>query len=408
MTCLSLSIVQRQHQVIQDAALDSSHLQDKLSCLSGLAQGDKGVVWADQTRISTNNLHDISTASLPGTQQQLFDCFLEHSSPRLSRKYFLPKTGPHLSPHLGILTSMTASKPANAGNQSGNETALGEESDEGSTTPTPTSSQGSGGTLTLHTSHIFSAHTPPHHAGGSGSSQSSLLAKQTNTSNSVRVTTDVCFSSTHRPSPFPSCHSERDDISEVSSSGLGSTNSDPLQDQDDELDYDKLVSMSRDLTRRSHDLTGRSHGIIQQSATHYKWHRPLPPPTNRGIYQNRPGATPYHSTYQSSIETTPTYCTTPTSLGSHKSISTDSGLGSIMWGIVPQGPGGMLRRTPLLPPHRPHANGVMVRSSPSNTLPHSSHVSNFSYATRLTGFEDNFVSPSFIVTATVLSREHAR
>ena len=53
----------------------------------------------------------------------------------------------------------------------------------------------------------------------------------------------------------------------------------------------------------------------------------------------------------------------------------------------------MLRRTPLLPPHRPNANGVMVRSSPSNTLPHSAHVSNFSYATRITGFEDNFVSP---------------
>ena len=171
---------------------------------------------------------------------------------------------------------MTASKPGNAGNQSGNETALGQKSDEGSATPTPTSSQGSGGTLTLRTSHIFSAHTPPHHAGGSGSSQNSSLAKQTNTSNSVRVTTDVCFSSTHWPSPFPSCHSERDDISEVSSSGLGSMNSDPLQDQDDELDYDKLVSMSHDLTRRSHDLTGRSHdltgrshGIIQQSAPHY-------------------------------------------------------------------------------------------------------------------------------------------
>ncbi len=462
---LALSLVQRQHQLIQEVELDSTHLQDDLACLSGLAQGDKGVAWADQTRVSTNDLHDVSTSSLSSTQQELFDCFLEHCSPRLSRKMFPPKAGPHNSPHLGILTCTPATPLASVasassgcvmrgGQQAPND---GAESDEGSTTPTPTTPVSSGNTVMLRTSHTFSALTP-----SNGTvSHSPVSSKQSNKSNSVRVTTDVCFSSAtsqrspspNSPrSPSPSCYSERDDISEVSSSGLGSTNSDPmnsdpLQEQD-ELDYDKLASMSHD---RLQDLTG-----IIQTPTHYKWRRPhlLATPLHRGLYHNRPSTTSYQSTAQATPiareagptsvpsqrtniplpprrnlttppapqpysmfqplqppprpskgtpamsntnrMTTPTSKATPTStLSSYKSISTDSGLGSITGTIVPQGTpgGGVLRRTPLLPPHRPNANGVMVRSSPSNTLPHSSHVSGFSYATRITGFEDNFVSP---------------
>jgi len=462
--CLSLSLVQRQHQLIQGAGLDSSLLQDDLACLSGLAQGDKGVAWADQTRISTNDLHDVSTSSLSSTQQQLFDCFLEHSSPRLSRKMFPPKAGPHHSPHLGILTCTTAASKgalvaaAAAADQNTSQICPGEESDEGSTTPTPTtpiSSQGSSGTVTLRTSHTFSACTPTHHSRTCSSSQNSALSKQgSNTSGSVRVTTDVCFSSDLRsPSPSSS-YSERDDISEVSSSGLGSTNSDPMNSdpmqEQDELDYDKLASMSSCDRSRAANLPG----IIKP--THYKWHRPLLPDmplsTRDLAHHNRPSNTsnlptaqpppipreagtlsappmrrplparrdlitppapqPY-SKFQplqppprsskgmvvsTNRRATPTSSITPTStLGAHTSISTDSGLGSITGAtIVPQGAaaGGGLRRTPLLPPHRPNANGVMVRSSPSNTLPHSSHLTGIPYTTRITnGFEDNFVSP---------------
>lgn len=461
--CLSLSLVQHQHSMMQRGGMDLSSLQEELACLAGLAQGDKGVVWADQTRIiSTNDLRDVSTSDLSATQQELFDCFLEHSSPYLNKK----TGGGPFFPHLGILTQAHANKynsvsdvrfmertASGCGRGSGCDAHHAQGVDlEGSTTPTPSSqySGTSAGTVTLQAGRtLTSAQLPPHcitSLPSSTTSSSSSLATP-----SDGLMNDGCFSS-HRPPPslsrspsLSSCFSEGDALSQVSSSAFSSClNSDPIQDPD-EVDYSRLSNRSV----RSHDLAEMT---LPSSASHLQWHKTqaCATPTNRILFQRKLVGTPYfpHSETTPTVRelntrsappmrrdlTTPTRVdltpparsevntptrresvtptpvpqpysmfqplqppprsrkATPTSLSSQQSISADSGLGSINGGT-----GCTLRRTPLLPPHRPNANGFMVRSSASTLAAAAGNGSSSSAycnpARCSSGFEDNFTSP---------------
>ena len=227
---MALSLVQRQQCLLKAANVDTGSIQDNLDSLTHLADGDKGVAWADQTRISTNDLQDVSVSTLSLTQQQLFDCFLEHSSPRNRGLRRNGVYSPQLFPT--SLSILTATGPGRGNTSRGQ----GEESDrtitpthsstsslDGCGQTTPLSRTGSGGTVTVRASHTISSRASPH------GSVDSL-----NGGGSVTVTTDVCISS----SPGSEC----DSLSEVSSSGVGSygTSSAPSSSPHCEVDYDKL------------------------------------------------------------------------------------------------------------------------------------------------------------------------
>ena len=413
MLCLALSLIQRQQSLLRSNSVDTTSIRDDLDSLTHLADGDKGVVWADQTRISTNDLHDVSTSSFSLTQQQLFDCFLEHSSPRM-RRGGVAKNSPKMSTNsLGILTSASTTHNTSSKEDDLERTLTPTLSRQSSwTTPT---SRSNTSTLTLRTCHTIS----------SPSKSSDPLSSSTG---SLRVTTDVCFSSDGT--------SEEDDISEVSSSGVGSyTTSEPSQS--DSVDYDKLEKMQRSCSENF------MSSLAQRTRTPtYDIARPRPPATptyikpppttpsssSQPVYGHHPIGTAFsvrtgnqinssskqtasistatqnslgshtpqpYSVFQPLKGPTRTYgqflpapppTTTSTSSSSHStsqqfptnhSSSTDSGIGTLT--TIPRQRGGQ-----LVIPNRPLANGFMVRSSPSHTTYSPS---------RFNTFEDNFVSP---------------
>lgn len=433
MLSLALSVVQRQQILLKSSLVDTVSLQEDLDSLTHLADGDKGVAWADQTRVSTNDLQDVNISTFSLTQQQLFNCFLEHSSPRLRRG--LRRDSPQLFPSsLSILTS-TSARAREEGKPRGKEScdrtvtpACSSSSLEECDVTTPTSRTNTG-TVTVRASHIISSRTSPHRntksaPGGGGS---------------VTVTTDVCISSS---SDLTEC----DDLSDVSSSGVGSysTTSEPLQCN---VDYDKLEKKA---TPKSATLTkggGPRNPAFNVSSA---------PPTSAmptSLYGSvaRLGGGSFHSTRRldragvgvagptpqpysmfqpfhsgptrraiSSTQMFSPPCSRP-SLSSLHSISTDSGIGHVtalprrspptpttygagghvnnhmtssrMFPGPPRAVTGIERnRGGLLIPNRPMANGFMVRSSPSAS---SGYYSNSHYYTTTTnnGFEDNFVSP---------------
>jgi hypothetical protein len=384
-------------------------------------------VWADQTRISTNDLQDVNVSNFSVTQQQLFDCFLEHSSPRVRGGY--PRDSPQLYPSsLSILTSTCTTRGegilqgGGAGDDSSPPSVHSSLQDlrVSSATPisrtvssaTPISRTGSNGTVTVRASHTISS-TSPHRnadsAPGSGGS--------------VTVTTDVCISS--------DLTDGGDDLSEGSSSGVGSfnTTSEPSQE---EVDYDKLdsklageecrkqlpqmrprASTNPDKARRpAFDLS--SVGATPVSQPLFR-RRPVGTPflcrtldrldraglgdtpmgKPSGGISRPPGGVaapqpysmfqPFHPPARRSQSTT--HMATPhsghASISSQHSISADSGIGQM---TLPRKHGA------LLIPNRPMANGFMVRSSPSSSSGYYGNNQHYTTNNRC-GFEDNFVSP---------------
>lgn len=400
MLCLALSLVQRQHSQLKTSPVDVSVLQDDLDSLTHLADGDKGVAWADQTRISTNDLQDVNVSSFSLTQKQLFDCFLEHSSPRV--RGGIPREGqsPQLFPSsLSILTATTPRPPRtdmvdHRGEDSDRTLTPIHTSREGSKVlsapPTPTPRTNTN-TVTVRASHTISSHASPR--GNADSAPGS--------GGSVTVTTDVCISS-------DVTGSEGDEGSEVSSSGVGSYSTAELSPQSD-LEYEKekkslsaITSLPKSLRTPAFDVSK-----IKSPAT----------PTPRSIYGHRPAGTafvstqgvervqvggapqpysmfqpfhpPTHRTVSSShVATPPSSNPSHPSISSQHSISTDSGIGHVT--NIPRSRGGQ-----LLIPNRPLANGFMVRSNPSSSgiYSNTSHLGNSTSSTKLNAFEDNFVSP---------------
>ena len=387
-------------------------------------------MWADQTRISTNDLQDVNVSNFSLTQQQLFNCFLEHSSPRVRGGF--PRDSPQLYPSsLSILTSTSTSRGEGIlqGGGPGEDTPSIHSSlqDLRVSSATPTSRTSSNGTVTVRASHTISS-TSPHRnadsAPGSGGS--------------VTVTTDVCISS--------DLTDGGDDHSEGSSSGVGTynTTSEPSQE---EVDYDKLDSKreggrqplqgsrqppQREGSRQLPQLRARASSIPQLSSSD-KTRRAAfdlgsvgATPISQGLYRRRPVGTPFLSRTLDRLDVagvrdtslgrpggvarsagapqpysmfqpfhpparrsqSSTHVATPhsgpSSLSSQHSISAESGIGQVT--ALPRKHGA------LLIPNRPLANGFMVRSSPSSS---SGYYSNSQYYTnnRFSGFDDNFVSP---------------
>ena len=253
-------------------------------------------------------------------------------------------------------------------------------------------------------------------------------------SSTTSSSSSLATSSLSRSPSLSSCFSERDDVSEVSLGSL--VNSDPMQDQE-ELDNFKLENKSM----RSRDLAKMT---LTSSASRFQWHKQQPY-DSRCLFPSKNVRTPYfpignttptdqkrntcsapsigmHVTTPTGMQTPPSNRTesvtptpvpqpysmfqplrppprptkaTPTSLSSQQSISTDSGLGSITGGAT----AGQLRRAPLMPRHRPNANGYMVRSS-GNSL-----ASTSSMYSRCNEFEDNFTLPPRPSSSSSLQQE---
>lgn len=395
---LALSLVREQQCLLKTASVDTSSIASDLDSLTHLADGDKGVAWADQTRISTNNLQDVSVASLSNTQQQLFDCFLEHSSPKMRGGFprslgnnspmLLPSSLSILTPHHSqeeeteeeVATPILTSSRDRVTPTPRDTRVTSVPRDIGSrVAPIPRSSTASS-MLTVRASHTISS-TP--HRSSADSAKSST--------GSVIVTTDVCFSS--------DIGSDRDDLSEVSSSGVGSyTTSEPSQN---DMDYDKL---DKKVIPSSSTVSLAERTRMPAFDLNKKLHPPVTTSSIRSLYAQRPSGTPLYSTktnlpreipqpysmfrpfqqqQQQPVNSSsgqepppPSPSSTLTStLSSQHSISTDSGIGNVS--AIPR-----TNRPPIIP-NRPMANGFMVRSNPST---------NYSPA-RFNCFEDNFVSP---------------
>ena len=353
------------------------------------------MAWADQTRLSTNELCDVNTSIFSLTQQDLFDSFLEHSSPRVRggfpRGVHSPSSPHLLSNSLGILTHNLLGSGSGSNGEESDKTvtppALSRESSRGTPTPRTSSS-----TLTVRSSHTISNHASTHTNDDVAQSAPG----------SVTVTTDVCFSSAK-------VHlDDKDDLSEVSSSGVGSyTASEPSPS---DIDYEKkLMATAADI--RNHKPLGRSRTPAFDFSK-----KPHPPvkPSPQAIYQRRPVGSQFFSKDQCKLPSPPSSGTPgfshvapqpyslfkpfnrparnpppppmsrPPPLGaalssfpSVHSVSADSGIGNMC--SIPRGRGSVLI------PNRPMANGFMVRSSPSSNSYYNS--------VRFNAFEDNFVSP---------------
>ena len=100
---LSLQLVRRQHAMLRASNALAPSLQETYDALVKLAEGDKGVAWADQ---SVQSLHDLSMAE---SQQALFESFLVHASPRARSVNPCGTNSPSIAASLGILTSTTTS-----------------------------------------------------------------------------------------------------------------------------------------------------------------------------------------------------------------------------------------------------------------------------------------------------------
>ena len=105
---LSLELVRRQHAMLRASNALTPNLQQAYDTLIRLAEGDKGVAWADQ---SMESLHDVSLAE---SQQALFESFLVHASP--ARRNIDPcgANSPSIAASLGILTATTTSTQVTA------------------------------------------------------------------------------------------------------------------------------------------------------------------------------------------------------------------------------------------------------------------------------------------------------
>ena len=103
MLVLSLELVRRQQIVLKASHTVTSSIQEMYDSLVRVAEGEKGVAWAD---LSADSLHDVSLSSLSQSQQALFDSFLVHSSPARRNTARSQPNSPSITSSLGILTSI--------------------------------------------------------------------------------------------------------------------------------------------------------------------------------------------------------------------------------------------------------------------------------------------------------------
>ena len=78
----SLQLVQRQHTMLRASQTLTPNLQESYDTLIRLAEGEKGVAWADQSNVSSDGLLDVSTSNFTQSQHALFDNLLVSASPR--------------------------------------------------------------------------------------------------------------------------------------------------------------------------------------------------------------------------------------------------------------------------------------------------------------------------------------
>ena len=86
------------------------NLQDSYDTIVRLAEGEKGVAWADQSNLSSDGLMDVSTSNFTQSQHALFDNLLVSASPRSRLSDAGGSLGNYNSPFpittsLGILTT---------------------------------------------------------------------------------------------------------------------------------------------------------------------------------------------------------------------------------------------------------------------------------------------------------------
>lgn len=113
MLVLSLELVRRQQTVLRASHTVTSSIQEMYDGLVRMAEGGKGVAWAD---LSSDSLHDVSVSSLSQSQQALFDSFLVHSSPAHRGAAGSQRNSPSIASSLGILSSITGTEvSANSG-----------------------------------------------------------------------------------------------------------------------------------------------------------------------------------------------------------------------------------------------------------------------------------------------------
>ena len=113
MLVLSLELVRRQQTVLRASHTVTSSIQEMYDGLVRMAEGGKGVAWAD---LSSDSLHDVSVSSLSQSQQALFDSFLVHSSPAHRGAAGSQRNSPSIASSLGILSSITETEvSANSG-----------------------------------------------------------------------------------------------------------------------------------------------------------------------------------------------------------------------------------------------------------------------------------------------------
>ena len=116
----SLSVVQHQHTLIRASQLLTPSLQDSYDTLVWMAEGEKGVAWADQSNLSSDGLLDVSTSNFTQSQHALFDNLLVSASPRTRYSDVGCTLGTCSSPFpistsLGILASTSVANTSHSG-----------------------------------------------------------------------------------------------------------------------------------------------------------------------------------------------------------------------------------------------------------------------------------------------------
>ncbi len=113
-----LALVRRQHAMLRASNALTPSLQDMYHIIVRMAEGEKGVAWADQNlsqQSVDNSLMDVSTSTFTNTQMALFDNFVSHASPVRNLKEIQAgmKTDRDQSPSpstIGILTNSVQHK----------------------------------------------------------------------------------------------------------------------------------------------------------------------------------------------------------------------------------------------------------------------------------------------------------
>ncbi len=102
-----LAVVRRQHTMLRASNALTPSLQTMYETIVRMAEGEKGVAWADLSQQSVDNgIMDVSTSTFSNTQLALFDNFVSHASPVRNFKEVKNDRDQSPSPStIGILTN---------------------------------------------------------------------------------------------------------------------------------------------------------------------------------------------------------------------------------------------------------------------------------------------------------------